>query len=63
VRSAAPQLDGGTEQRERGRSAVQPPSGTELITTVVQAAGELARIGLTLGTQIVKRAASRLPLP
>jgi hypothetical protein len=40
-----------------------PPSGTELIGTAVQAAGELAQIGLKLGTQAVKNAVGRLPKP
>jgi hypothetical protein len=35
----------------------------ELVTTAVQAAGELAQIGLTVGGQILKRAAGRLPRP
>ena len=38
-------------------------SGTELIGTVVQAAGELAQVGLTIGGQVLKRAVSRLPKP
>jgi len=33
----------------------------ELVTTAVQAAGELAQIGLTVGGQILRRAANRLP--
>jgi hypothetical protein len=33
----------------------------ELVTTAVQAAGELAQIGFTVGGQILRRAASRLP--
>jgi hypothetical protein len=33
------------------------------VTTVVQAAGELAQIGLTVGGQVLKRAVSRLPRP
>jgi hypothetical protein len=40
-----------------------PPSGAELATTAVRAAGELAQIGLTVGAQVLKRAASRLPRP
>jgi hypothetical protein len=35
----------------------------ELVTTAVQAAGELAQIGLTVGGQLLKRAAGRLPRP
>ena len=42
--------------RESGR-----PTGVELVTTAVQAAGELAQIGLTIGGQILKRATERLP--
>jgi hypothetical protein len=33
----------------------------ELVTTAVQAAGELAQLGLTVGGQILRRAANRLP--
>ena len=36
---------------------------TELVTTAVQAAGELAQIGITVGGQLLKRAAGRLPRP
>jgi hypothetical protein len=35
----------------------------EVVTTAVQAAGELAQIGLTVGGQILKRAAGRIPRP
>ncbi len=41
----------------------QPPSGTDLVSTVVQAAGELAQVGLTVGGQILKRAVEKLPKP
>ena len=34
-----------------------------VVTTAVQAAGELAQIGLTVGGQLLKRAAGRLPRP
>jgi hypothetical protein len=40
-----------------------PPKGAELITTTVQAVGELAQIGVTLGGQVAKRALKRLPKP
>jgi hypothetical protein len=33
------------------------------VTTAVQATGELAKIGLTLGGQALKRAVDRLPKP
>lgn len=57
-------------EREARRSAEPsgelpsgPSSGAELVGTVVQAAGELAQIGVTLGTQAVKNAVKRLPKP
>jgi hypothetical protein len=40
-----------------------PPKGAELITTTVQAVGELAQIGVTFGGQVAKRALKRLPKP
>jgi hypothetical protein len=46
-----------------GRRAPGPPRGTELVTTAVQAAGELAQIGLTVGSQLLRRAAGRFPRP
>jgi len=40
-----------------------PPRGTEIVTTAVQAAGELAQIGVTVSGQLIKRAAKRIPRP
>jgi hypothetical protein len=39
------------------------PSGTELVTTSIRAAGELAQIGLTVGGQVLKRTLDRIPKP
>jgi hypothetical protein len=39
------------------------PTGTELVTTSVRAVGELARVGVTVGGQMLKRAVHRLPRP
>ena len=64
VRSGSPSLAAKTKPKSpRREPAPRPPSGTELGTTAVQATGELAKIGLTLGGQALKRAASRLPKP
>ena len=68
VRAGAPALKDSTERArseaseplERGS---MPPTGTELVTTAIQAAGELAQIGLTVGGQVLKRAVKRLPKP
>ena len=39
------------------------PRGAELVTTAVQAAGELAQIGLAAGGRALKSALGRLPRP
>ena len=64
VRSGSPSLDAAKKPRaKRKPPAPEPPKGTELVTTAVQATGELAKIGLTLGSQALKRAARRIPKP
>ena len=40
-----------------------PPSGTDLVGTAVQAAGELAELGLTLGARALRDAVKRIPRP
>jgi hypothetical protein len=56
-------------RRARAETAKSPkaeqvaPADRDIVTTTVQAAGELARIGITLGTQIVREATRRLPKP
>jgi hypothetical protein len=53
-------------ERPHGEPPPRPigaPSGTELVTTAIQATGELARIGLTVGGQVLKRAVDRIPRP
>jgi hypothetical protein len=39
------------------------PEGIELVGTAIQAAGELAQFGLTLGTKALRGAVSRIPRP
>jgi hypothetical protein len=39
------------------------PTGTELVTTTIRAAGELAQIGFVVGGQVLKRTIDRLPRP
>lgn len=67
VRDGSPALKEPTQKAEERREdtpvARPAQSGTELVTTVVQAAGELASIGLTVGGQIIRRAADKLPRP
>ena len=66
VRSGSPSLAAAKKKSTRTPRrppAPDPPKGAELVTTAVQATGELAKIGLTLGRQAVKRAAKRLPKP
>jgi hypothetical protein len=62
VRSGAPSLERPTAKTAPPEpSHSRPLKGTELVTTAVEAAGELAQIGFTLGGQVVKRAVGRLP--
>jgi hypothetical protein len=64
VRAATPTLrEPAATANENREPAEQKPSGKDLATTVVQAAGELAQIGLTVGGQLLKRAADKLPKP
>jgi hypothetical protein len=59
----------GCPELKRPKSAPPPPrpighpTGGELVTTAVQATGDLARIGLTVGGRMLKRAVDRLPRP
>ena len=60
VRAGSPSL----EQPARREPAPPPSNGggpTELFTTAIQAAGELTKLGITVGSQIVKRSLDRLP--
>ena len=67
VRAGAPSLAESTERAQHAErppeSTTSPPSGTELVTTAIQAAGELAQIGLAVGGQVLRRAVDRLPKP
>ena len=48
------------------KPAPPPPQREEspgVVTTAVQAAGELAQIGATVGGQLLRRAARRIPRP
>ena len=62
-------VSAGCPPLERPKTSAPPPrsvgapTGTELVTTAIQATGELARIGLTVGGQVLKRAVDRLPRP
>ena len=62
VRSASPPLT-----PPRPKQAPPPPiggpRGIELVTTVIRAAGELTRIGLSLSGRLLKRAIDRIPHP
>jgi hypothetical protein len=57
--------------RRARESTIKPPTAKpvdqqgdrDVITTAVEAAGELARIGLTVGTQLVREATRRIPRP
>jgi hypothetical protein len=66
VRAGAPSLADSTpgdRPKKQPESKTTPPSGTELVTTAIQAAGELAQIGLALGGRVLKRTVDKLPKP
>jgi hypothetical protein len=67
IRAGAPALRESTERARTAepppKSKSTPPSGTELVTTAIQAAGELAQIGLAVGGQVLRRAVDKLPRP
>jgi hypothetical protein len=46
-----------------GERPAQAPEGIELVGTAIQAAGELAQFGLTLGTKALRGAVARIPRP
>jgi hypothetical protein len=46
-----------------GQRPAQSPEGIELVGTAIQAAGELAQLGLTLGTKALRGAVARIPRP
>jgi hypothetical protein len=55
-------------RRAREESVKPPPAAPappdrDVVGTALEAAGELARIGLTVGTQIVREATRRIPRP
>src|SRR3954452_16343814 len=41
----------------------EQPAERDVVTTALEPAGELARIGITVGTQLVREATRRLPRP
>ncbi|HYI20708.1 MAG TPA: hypothetical protein VD836_18470 [Solirubrobacteraceae bacterium] len=66
VRAGAPSLADttpGARPKTPPESKSTPPSGTELVTTAIQAAGELAQIGLAVGGRVLKRTVEKLPKP
>jgi hypothetical protein len=63
VRAGAPNLDAPGDGRDAAPAGPKAPSGTELVTTVVQAGIELAQIGLTVSGQLVRGALRRIPRP
>lgn len=61
-RLAQPAQPDGIPNLERHRKPV-PITGVEVVGTAVQAAAELAEIGLAVGARAIRRAVSRLPKP
>src|SRR5688572_21788403 len=62
VRPASPPLRA-AHPSEPPPKPIGAPTGTELVTTTIRAAGELAQIGFTVGGQVLKRTLDRIPRP
>jgi len=62
VREGAPGI-GTRAARDEPAPAGGRPGGVELVSTAVQAVGELTQAGLKVGGRVVKRAVNRLPKP
>ena len=62
VRPASPPLRA-AHPCEPPPNPIGAPSGTELVTTTIRAAGELAQISLTVGGKVLKRTIDRIPRP
>ncbi len=61
--AATPPRPVSAPEPEPPRRPSGPPRGTEVVTTAVQAVGEIGQIGVTVGRQLLKRATARLPRP
>src|SRR5437764_932832 len=57
-----PKQPAGTPPKPAARRPA-PPSGPQIVSTVVQAAAELVEIGLSAGARAVRDALGRLPRP
>jgi hypothetical protein len=57
-----PKQPAGTPPKPASRRPA-PPSGPQIVSTVVQAAAELVEIGLSAGARAVRDALGRLPRP
>jgi hypothetical protein len=61
VRPGHPTLEDSSGARPPGPADDGGQSGVDLVKTVLQAAGEVAQIGATVGGQILRRAVDKLP--
>jgi hypothetical protein len=62
VREGAPGI-GTAGTRDQPSPESGRPSGTELATTAVRAAGEVVQLGITIGGHVLKRVVDRIPKP
>jgi hypothetical protein len=62
VREGAPGIGTAGARDEASRESGRP-SGVELASTAVRAAGEVAQLGLTIGGRVLKGVVDRLPKP
>jgi hypothetical protein len=53
----------GYQGQAADRTPIEPPSATEMMAAAVEAAGELAQFGVTVGERVLRSALRRLPRP
>jgi hypothetical protein len=63
VSEGAPGIGTGGSHRDERSPESARPSGVEVASTAVKAAGEVAQLGLTIGGHLLKRVVDRIPRP
>jgi hypothetical protein len=63
VREGAPGIGTAPSRDDAAAAGSGRPSGPELVTGAVKAAGPVAQIGIAIGGELLKKASERIPKP
>jgi hypothetical protein len=63
VREGAPGIGTAPSRDDAAAPESGRPTGPELVTGAVKAAGQVAQIGIAIGGELLKKATDRLPKP